>query len=151
MTEGYDQDFGLEALDAQWESTAAADLRNLPDGVYTATILKCYMSRTKDGGKPSIRWEFGVALPAVLRGRKVFRTSVVNPEAFPWLKRDLAILGLKLTKISDLPYHCHDVLGKVVEIKVVTKGDRQNVYFNRLIANEASGMVDAAPDTGTPF
>jgi len=147
MTPTYDADNnnGLDALDGAWQSTKAADMDNLPDGIYTVTVLKCYMGTTRDTGKPTLRWEFSVLLPMHLRNRRLFRTSVISQEGLPYLKRDLAMLGINLARISDLPFHCQEALAKCLEVKVRTKDDRQNVYFNKLVANEPSGIADAAP------
>ncbi len=64
-------------------------------------------------------------------------------ENIKWLKNDLHVCGLDLQKLSDLPANLDRLLDVKLEITKRTKGDNENVYFNRRIV-----LDDDAGDAG---
>ena len=60
-----------------------------------------------------------------------------------WLKNDLHICGLDLQKLSDLPANLERLLDVKLEVTKRTKGDNENVYFNRRLV-----LDEGAPGAG---
>jgi hypothetical protein len=54
-------------------------------------------------------------------------------ENLKWLKNDLHVCGLVIQKVSDLPAHLEKLLDVKLEVTKRTKGESENVYFNRKI------------------
>jgi len=73
---------------------------------------------------------------------------MASKENLKWLKTDLHTCGLVIEKLSELPARLGDLLDVTLEITKRTKGESENIYFNRRIVVE-----DLAPedDSLAPF
>jgi len=63
-----------------------------------------------------------------------------------WLKRDLAISGIVLTKLNDLNDRAQELVGFCFEVTQKTTGQYSNIYLNRLLSQEE---VDKLPPRET--
>ena len=61
---------------------------------------------------------------------------MASKENLKWLKTDLHTCGVDLDKLSDLPNRLGDLLDVTLEITKRTKGDNENIYFNRRVVVE---------------
>ena len=68
--------------------------------------------------------------------RLMWRNSVFTQNTLKFVKTDLHICGLDLEKLSDLPKHLSKLLDVKLEVTKKTKGDNENIYFNRRIVND---------------
>ena len=64
------------------------------------------------------------------------------------LKTDLHTCGVDIEKLSDLPARLGDLLDVTLEVTKRTKGDSENIYFNRRIVVEDLPSED---DSLAPF
>lgn len=127
----------------------------IPDGKYQVAVDRVELARAKSSGNPMLKWTLRVLGPTH-RGRLLWRNNVIgSAENMKWLKTDLHICGLELRRLSDLPASLERLLGVTLEVTKRTRGDNENVYFNRRIVREGreegSQYQDAARDALTPF
>jgi hypothetical protein len=126
----------------------------VPDGKYQVNVDKVEITTAKTSGNPMLKWTLKILGPR-FRGRLLWRNNVMaTRENIRWLKNDLHVCGLDLQKLSDLPANLERLLDVKLEVTKRTKGDSENVYFNRRIvldegaagAGGASHGVDAKDD-----
>jgi hypothetical protein len=80
---------GLDAFDA---AEPAPEFAPIPPGVYNARVLRGEYTTTKAGAE-AYRLRFEVT-EGEHAGKTVIRTWTFTPKALPYVKRDLAVLGL---------------------------------------------------------
>jgi hypothetical protein len=117
----------------------------VPDGKYQVNVDKVEITTAKTSGNPMLKWTLKILGPR-FRGRLLWRNNVMaTRENIRWLKNDLHVCGLDLQKLSDLPANLERLLDVKLEVTKRTKGDSENVYFNRRIVLDegAAGGGDA--------
>ena len=129
----------LKNMEEAWQGTTAKEstaFTEVPDGDYQC---KVETAQIKDGkqGLPILHWGLRI-LSGEYAKRMVFKPQCLIPEALPYLKADLELLGICPEKISDLEARLPFALDAVVDIRIknTTRKDGslfQNVYFNRLV------------------
>ena len=125
----------------------------VPDGKYQVNVDKVEITTAKTSGNPMLKWTLRVLAPR-FRGRLLWRNNVMaTRENIRWLKNDLHVCGLDLQKLSDLPSRLEDLLDVTLEVTKRTKGDNENIYFNRRIVLDpgaaAAGGGDAQRSSET--
>ncbi len=124
------------------------EFEDVPDGKYQAIVEKVELTRAQSSGNMMLKWTLKILGPR-LAGRLLWRNSVMaSKENLKWLKTDLHTCGVEIEKLSDLPARLGDLLDVTLEITKRTKGENENIYFNRKI------VVDHLPshdDSLTPF
>lgn len=103
---------GIEAFDA---TEAAPEFVPLPQGVYSARVLRGEYTSTKRTGADAYRLRFEVT-DGPHAGRTVIRTWTFSPKAMPYTKRDLAPFGLTSTErlLSPFPEPGREYLVRLV-------------------------------------
>ena len=154
MTQDYDTT-GTSDLDlAQFDDDFAEapveerEFEDIPDGKYQVNVEKVELTRAQSSGNPMPKWTLKILGPR-FAGRLLWRNSVMaSKENLKWLKTDLHTCGLDIEKLSDLPARLGDLLDVKLEVTKRTKGESENIYFNRRIVVE-----DLAPedDSLAPF
>ncbi len=154
MTQDYDST-GMSDLDlAQFDDDFAEapveerEFEDIPDGKYQVNVEKVELTRAQSSGNPMLKWTLKILGPR-FAGRLLWRNSVMaSKENLKWLKTDLHTCGLDVEKLSDLPARLGDLLDVKLEVTKRTKGENENIYFNRRIVVE-----DLAPedDSLAPF
>ena len=105
----------------------------VPDGKYQVNVDKVEITIAKTSGNPMLKWTLKILGPRC-RGRLLWRNNVMaTRENLRWLKNDLHVCGLDLPKLSDLRTNLERLLDVKLEVTKRTKGDSENVYFNRRI------------------
>jgi len=143
MPEHNDENFDREDMEtydlSQWDEEYEKapiedrDFEPVPDGKYQTVVDRVELTTSQTSGKPMLKWTLKIIAPRFI-GRLLWRNNMIaSPDNIKWLKNDLNTCGLKLDKLSDLPAHIESLLDVKVEVTVRTKGENQNVYFNRLI------------------
>ena len=123
----FDGDFAEAPVEEKKEFDA------VPDGKYQVNVDKVEITTAKTSGNPMLKWTLKILAPSQ-RGRLLWRNNVMaTRENIRWLKNDLHVCGLDLQKLSDLPAHLERLLDVKLEVTKRTKGDNENVYFNRRI------------------
>jgi hypothetical protein len=141
----FDDDFTrAEVQDGEFEA--------IPDGKYQVAVDRVELTRARSTGNPMLKWALRILAPSH-KGRLLWRNNVIgSAENMKWLKTDLHLCGLELQKLSDLPASLERLLSVTLEVTKRTKGENENVYFNRRIVLEDEGQYqDAARDALVPF
>ncbi len=117
----------------------------VPDGKYQVNVEKVEITTAKTSGNPMLKWTLKILAPSY-RGRLLWRNNVMaTRENIKWLKNDLHVCGLDLQKLSDLPANLERLLDVKLEVTKRTKGDNENVYFNRrIVLDEGAGAEGEA-------
>lgn len=121
----------------------------VPDGKYQVNVDKVEITTAKTTGNPMLKWTLKILAPRC-RGRLLWRNNVMaTRENIRWLKNDLHVCGLDLQKLSDLPANLERLLDVKLEVTKRTKGDSENVYFNRrIVLDESAGGSGGADGHG---
>ena len=142
----FDEDFAEAPIEERDENP-------LPDGKYQIRIEKVEITRAQSSGNAMLKWTMRVLGPQH-KGRVLWRNSVMaSSDNLRWLKTDLHTCGLDLQKLPDLPANLERLLDVSLEITKRTKGENENIYFNRRIVTEDAGQEydAAAEDALNPF
>ena len=123
--------------DFQTEATAErGDFESVPDGKYQVAVEKVELTQSSTGN-PMLKWTLRILAPR-FANRFLWRNSVFTHNTLKYVKTDLHLCGLDLDKLSELPKHLDKLLDVKLEVTKKTKGDNENIYFNRRIETAAS-------------
>ena len=142
----FDEDFAEAEVEER-------DFEPIPDGKYQVNVERVELTRAQTSGNPMLKWTLRIIAPR-FRGRLLWRNNVMaTRENIKWLKTDLHTCGLDLEKLSDLPANLEKPIGVKLEVTKRTRGENENVYFNRRIVLEDGGddYDAAAKDALVPF
>jgi hypothetical protein len=113
----------------------------LPDGMYQAEIVGCAVLPSKTTGEPYLSWELRIVSGNYV-GRTIRRFNQIRTEQnLMYLKKDLASAGMQLASLPELPEAAQDLVGRILDVKLVTKGDYQNCYIQGLVCPNNPGAV----------
>ena len=123
--------------DFQGEATAErGDFETVPDGKYQVAVEKVELTQSSTGN-PMLKWTLRILAPR-FANRFLWRNSVFTHNTLKYVKTDLHLCGLDLDKLSELPKHLDKLLDVKLEVTKKTKGENENIYFNRRIETAAS-------------
>lgn len=138
----FDDDFSEAPIEER-------EFEDVPDGKYQVKVEKVELTRAQSSGNPMLKWTLKILGPR-FAGRLLWRNSVMaSKENLKWLKTDLHTCGLDIEKLSELPARLGDLLDVTLEITKRTKGDSENIYFNRRIVIES--LAPEGDDSLAPF
>jgi len=142
----FDDDFRAEQPEER------GDFESVPDGKYQVAVEKVELTEAQSTGNPMIKWTLRILAPR-FANRLIWRNSVITQNTLKYVKTDLHLCGLDLEKLSDLPKHLKKLLDVKLEVTKKTKGDNENIFFNRRIENgRAPGKFrEEAGDALVPF
>ena len=142
----FDDDFRAEQPEER------GDFESVPDGKYQVTVEKVELTEAQSSGNPMLKWTLRVIAPKFIN-RLIWRNSVITHNTLKYVKTDLHLCGLELDKISDLPKNLKKLLDVKIEVTKKTKGDNENIFFNRRIETDrAPGKFrQEAGDALVPF
>ena len=145
----------LSQFDEEFRSEQAeerGDFESVPDGKYQVTVEKVELVEAQSSGNPMLKWTLRVIAPKFVN-RLMWRNSVITHNTLKYVKTDLHTCGLDLDKLSELPKHLKKLLDVKLEVTKKTKGDNENIFFNRRIENDrAPGRFrQEAGDALVPF
>ena len=128
-----------------------ADFETVPDGKYQVAVEKVELTQSSTGN-PMLKWTLRILAPRFLN-RFLWRNSVFTHNTLKYVKTDLHLCGLDLEKLSELPKQLDKLLDVKLEVTKKTKGDNENIYFNRRIeiAASANRYQREAGDALVPF
>ena len=113
-----------------------AEFETVPDGKYQVAVEKVELTQSSTGN-PMLKWTLRILAPRFLN-RFLWRNSVFTHNTLKYVKTDLHLCGLDLEKLSELPKQLDKLLDVKLEVTKKTKGDNENIYFNRRIETAAS-------------
>ena len=126
----------------------------VPDGTYQINVEKAELARAKSSGRLMLKWTLRILAPTH-RNRMLWKNSVISRASLRWLKQDLYTCGLELEDITKLEASLHRLLDIKLEIKIVSKGENSNIYFNKRIVmspeEEAQRRGEVPPDARAQF
>ena len=119
---------------------------------YQVNVDRVELTRAQTSGNPMLKWTLRILAPTH-KGRLLWRNNVMaSNENIKWLKQDLYTCGLQLQKLSDLPGHLEQLLNIKLEVTKRTRGENENIYFNRrIVMADDAGAPGAAMDDMIPF
>jgi hypothetical protein len=154
---GEDDGLDLAKFDSEFaEAPIEEKNESVPDGKFQVNVEKVELTTAKSTGNPMLKWTLRILAPKYVN-RMLWRNNVMaSRENIRWLKNDLHVCGLDLKRLSDLPANLERLLDVKLEVTKRTKGDSENVYFNRRIvldgpATEGGGHGAGTSKDGTPF
>lgn len=129
---------------AQWDDeyvnapVEERDFEPVPDGKYQVVVDRVELTKSQSSGNPMLKWKLKVLGPKH-EGAIIWRNNVIGSKGnVQWLKNDLHVCGLDLEKLSELPDKLGKLLDIMLEVTKKTKGENENIYFNRRIINDAA-------------
>ena len=142
----FDNDFRAEQPEER------GDYESVPDGKYQVAVEKVELTEAQSTGNPMLKWTLRVIAPKFIN-RLIWRNSVITHNTLKYVKTDLHLCGLDLDRISELPKHLKKLLDVKLEVTKKTKGDNENIFFNRPIdTNREPGKFrQDAGDALVPF
>ncbi|MCC6389105.1 MAG: DUF669 domain-containing protein [Bryobacterales bacterium] len=142
----FDNDFRNQQPDDR------SEMDPVPDGKYQVQVEKVELKEAQTTGNPMLTWTLRIIAPRLVN-RVMWRNSVITQNTLKYLKTDLHICGLDLDKLSDLPKHLRKLLDVKLEVTKKTKGDNENIFFNRRITTEPAmkPVKGLAGDDDVPF
>jgi hypothetical protein len=145
----------LSQFDGEFRSEQAVDhgeFESVPDGKYQVNVEKVELTESHTSGNPMLKWTLRVIAPQCVN-RLIWRNSVITQKTLKYLKGDLHTCGLDLERLSDLPNRLGRLLDVKLEVTKRTKGDNENIFFNRRIDNDRapSSFRQEAGDALVPF
>jgi hypothetical protein len=129
----------LSKFDAEFRAEQPeekADFESVPDGKYQVAVEKVELAEAQTTGNPMLKWTLRVIAPKFVN-RLMWRNSVITHNTLKYLKTDLHRCGLDIEKISDLPKHLKKLLDVKLEVTKKTRGENENIFFNRRIETTA--------------
>jgi hypothetical protein len=145
-------DIDLSIYDDDYDEAEIID-NNTPDGIYQVYVDEVVMKETKESKEPMLAWKLKI-INGKREGCFIFKNSVVKDTTLGFIKTDLSICGLTLSKFSEIYLSLESLLRTQLEIKVVTKGEYQNIYFQKKLDLDEEGNLkdtDTVSDDDIPF
>ena len=143
----------LSYLDDEYEETEVPEqeFSPIPDGKYQVLVDKVELTTAQSTGNPMLKWTLRILGPAY-RERLLWKNSVLLSGLLQYVKKDLQTCGIQIQKISDLPDQLEKLLDLKLEITKKTKGDNENIYFNKLISGASEDNYErTSQEAKTPF
>ena len=145
----------LSQFDAEYrneETAERGEFESVPDGKYQVNVEKVELTEAQTSGNPMLKWTLRVIAPKFVN-RLIWRNNVITHNTLKYVKTDLHLCGLDLEKLSELPKNLKKLLDVKLEVTKKTKGDNENIFFNRRIDNDrAPGKFrQEAGDALVPF
>jgi hypothetical protein len=142
----FDDDFRNQQPDDR------SEMESVPDGKYQVQVEKVELTEAQSSGNPMLKWTLRIIAPRMVN-RLMWRNSVITHNTLKYLKTDLHICGLDLERLSDLPKQLRELLDVKLEVSKKTKGDNENIFFNRRITTEPAmqPVKGLAGDDDVPF
>jgi hypothetical protein len=133
----FDRDFADAPLEERTFDT-------IPDGKYEVNVDRVELTTAKSSGQPMLRWSLRILGPRC-ENRLLWRNNMLaTRENIRWLKNDLHACGLDLQRLSDLPANLERLLDVKLEVTKRSKGDSENIYFNRRVVLASSASAAGA-------
>ena len=128
----------------------------VPDGNYQAKIKSVELKHAKASGAPMVSWCFEiVGGDRNFLGRWLWKNAVIREGSLGYIKKDLALFGIRLSKFSTLPAYLPRLVGKVVVLKKEVSNGFSNIYLNQVLSQSVApadaGEAPAEETDQVPF
>ena len=142
----------LSQLDDDYESIEVEQNRydDIPDGKYQVKIDRISIEESKNNNL-MLRYVLKI-LNGNYTGRLLFKNTMIIPDTLKYLKQEISICQIECKKLSDLQNKLTNFLDIMLEVTKKTKGEYENIYFNRKITlNNIEYDKTYIPDDDIPF
>jgi len=143
----------LSHLDEEYAETEVPEqeFSPIPDGRYQVLVERAEIATAQSSGNPMLKWTLRILGPA-FRDRLLWKNSVLLSGLLQYVKKDLQTCGVHIQGISELPNQLEKLLDLKLEITKKTKGENENIYFNKLISGALEDNYEqASQEAKTPF
>jgi len=120
----------LSHLDEAFAQASAPGPECVPDGAYLVEVEAAELRQTRHTARPMLCWTLKILTPP-FADRRLWRHQVLGPQTLGWLKKDLRLCGLQLSRLSDLPDHLDNLRGLRLEVSKRTRDDYVSILFRR--------------------
>jgi len=124
-------DVDLTTLDGAFATAHLPTALAVPDGWYTVTVETVALRRTRRTGRPMLCWTLRIVSPPEWAARRLWRHLVLSRDHLGWLKQDLRLCGVELSRLSALPNYLARLRGVHLEVTKRTRDDYPVVRFHR--------------------
>ncbi len=123
---------------------ASDEYESVPDGKYQVMVDRVEL-KDSQAGNTMLVWTLKILGPK-FAGRLLWKNSVFTEKSIPYVKKDLSVCQLHLSKLSDLPDSLDRLLDLKLNVNKRTKDEFDQIYFESLItsSNKSGISVDAA-------
>lgn len=144
----------------QIQPAEGGEFEVLPVGQYQVKVLHVEGKVSKNNN-PMLEWTFEVLSPVALKGRRIWKTSMLTAQGIPWLMKDLKTLRMPWWNDSAaMKSRLGELKGLILEVghtgrtdqatgrpQVDDKGrERRDTYINKLLlGGESSAPAPDAP------
>ena len=81
------------------------------------------------------------------KNRIMFKNRAITSTTIEWVKKEMNVFGVELEPFSSLPQKLGELMNVEVMISKVTKGEHENIYFNkRLSPPTADRLAELSDD-----
>jgi hypothetical protein len=126
-----------------------SNFEDLPDGTYQMRVEEVRFEESKTSQKPMLTWTLVVVAPAGNINRKHWHyRSIADDKGIEWMKQELANAGMDVhgMDVTEIPDHLEDLLDRILQVTIKTKGEYRNSYINRVVGDVAT-PADELPET----
>jgi hypothetical protein len=136
----------LSQFSSSYDAAKAPDRSEVPDGKYIVRVDRLEIKKTKEHGLPMMAWEL-VIVSGPQAKRRLFKNNVIKENTIQYLKQDLILAGFN-GKLEELETQdgLAQFLDRHLEVTLKTKGESNNIYFNKLLTD-----AEREKHSGTPF
>jgi hypothetical protein len=148
MANDTDLDIVVGELEGKWAGTPVPkdDRSPVPDGRYQARVERTYFDCDKQG-TTRFRWDL-VIVAGPYAKRHLFRSCPLTPDWIESIKKDLVHSGATPPETMQgfkAMVEAGELLDRVVEVQVKTKGEYHNTFINAPV----TGVAKSAPSNGS--
>ena len=139
----------LKNFDDDFEKAEATGFTPLPDGKYQARVDTIRIEPNKKTNELALRMDLVVAV-GEHKDRKVVYYKGINEKQIPYLKADLARIGVNPEPFSKIESYFPGVLDKILEVEMKTSKPGQdgktysNLYINKTVGTAPDGAAGNA-------
>ncbi len=104
----------------------------VPDGKYRVMVESVELTTAKSSGNPLLKWRLRIT-GEDQKHRVLFKNRAITGTTIEWVKKEMNVLGIELEPFSSLPQKLNELVNVELMISKVTKGEYENIYFNKRI------------------
>lgn len=136
----------LSQFDQEYkEAEVSESTGELPDGKYNAVVDVARFTRTKEGNRPMIEFQFVIA-DGKYKGRREWKYHVLESGRMQFIKYDLVAMHIELQTLAQLPDVLPTVINTPVELQIKTKKTDNGNNYRNVYVNKSDHVSDSLPD-----
>jgi hypothetical protein len=117
----------------------------VPDGRYRVMVEAVELTTAKASRNPLLKWRLRIT-GEDQKNRLLFKNRAITGTTIDWVKKEMAVLGVELDPFSSLPDKLNELVNVELMISKVTKGEYENIYFNKRITPHSEDKLAELSD-----